>query len=85
MKNTRPCYNVFQVLKVLLIKTFKILPPDLLLFRLAITSDVILHKYLEIHSTLSEKKKFSSQIFLFNQFTQTLPPPPPQPLMAKIH
>ena len=76
MKNTCPCYNVFQVLKVLLIKTFKILPPDLLLFRLAFTSDVILHKYLEIHSTLSEKKYFHHK---FSFLTDSLKPSPPSP------
>ena len=73
MKNTYPCYNVFQVLKVLLIKTFKILPPDLLLFRLAFTSDVILHKYLETHSTLSEKKYFRHK---FSFLTDSLKPSP---------
>ena len=71
MKNTCPFYNVFQVLKVLLIKICKIQPPDLyfLLFLLTFTSaDIIFHKFLELHSTLSEKK-FSSQIVLFNGFT----------------
>ena len=69
---TKIFYIVFQVLKVLLIKICKIQSLDLLfLFLLAFTSaDIIFHKFLELHSTLSEKK-FSLQIFFFNRFTET--------------
>ena len=45
MKNTCPFYIVFRVLKVLLIKVCK----------LFIAADIIFHKVLELHSTLSEK------------------------------
>ena len=60
-------YIVFQVLKVLLINICKIQSLDLLflVFLLAFTSaDIIFQKFLELHSTLSEKR-FLSQIFLF--------------------
>ena len=83
MKDTRPFYILFKVLKVLLTKICKIQPPDLLFLAafifLAFTADIIFHKFLELHSTLSEKI-FQSQIFLFNGFTQT-----PIPLTTKIH
>ena len=72
MKNTCPFYIVFQVLKVRLIKVCKINHHIFyfLLFLLAFTSvDIIFHKCLELHSTLSEKR-FSSQIILFNGFSQ---------------
>ena len=57
---TKIFYIVFQVLKVLLIKICKIQSLDLLfLFLLAFTSaDIIFHKFLELHSKLSEKKIF---------------------------
>ena len=68
MKNTCPFYVVFY----------------LLLFLLAFTSaDIIFHKFLELHSTLSEKKIFVTN----NRFTNPPPPPPPlprTPLTAKI-
>ena len=42
-------------------------------FILAFTlADIIFHKFLELHSTLS-KKRFSSQFFFFNIFTQSHP------------
>ena len=65
-------YIVFQVLKVLLIKVCKIQPPYLLVLD-ASSADIIFHKFLTLHSTLT-RKRFSSQIFLFNGFTH-LPPP----------
>ena len=64
MQHTWPFYIVaiFKVLKVLLIKTCKIQPPDLLLLVLLAfaspTTDIIFHKFLELHSKLSEKKIF---------------------------
>ena len=69
MKNTRPFYILFKVFKVLLTKICKMQPPDLLFLvvfiLLAFTSaDIIFHKFLEFHSTLSEKI-FQSRIFLF--------------------
>ena len=64
MKNTCPFYIVFHVLKVFLIKICKIQPLHLYLlflvaFILAFTSaDINFYKFLELHSTLSEKKDF---------------------------
>ena len=79
---TKIFYIVFQILKALLIKLFKIQSLDLLFlmsFLLAITSaDIIFHKFLELHSTLSEKKNFITN---FPFLTDTLKPPPtPEPL-----
>ena len=70
MKNTCPFYIVFQVLKVPLIKICKKQPLNLLFFLLLLlafttSADIIFHKLLELHSTLFEKKRFSSRIFLF--------------------
>ena len=65
--NTCPFYVVFQVLNILFIKICKIQPLDLLLVVvfIAFTSEnIIFHIALELHSTLSEKKKLS-QILLF--------------------
>ena len=64
MKNTCPFYivYVFEVLKVLLI----------FLAVLGFTSaNMIFHKFLELHSTLSEKKDFRHKFSFFNGFTQT--------------
>ena len=78
-------YIVFQVFKVLLIKIYKTQPPQLFISfcsKLVFTSgDIIFHKFLELHSTLS-KKIFLSQIFLF--LTDLLKPTP-TPLTAKIY
>ena len=54
-------FTVFQVLKVPLINICKIQPLDLLLFLLlAFTSaDTDFYKFLELHSTLSEKRFLS--------------------------
>ena len=75
---TKLFYIVFEVLKVLLIKICKIQSLDLLflvmLFLLAITSlDIIFHKFLELPSTLSEKKNFVTN---FSFLTDLLKPPP---------
>ena len=64
MKNTCPFYIICQVLKVLLIKICKIEPPDLLLLFLLASADIIFYNFLELHSTLSQKKIFIT-IFLF--------------------
>ena len=80
----------FQVLKVLLIKICEIQPPDLflLLFLLAFTStDIIFHKCLELHSTLSEKNAFvTSFSFLTNSLNPHFHPVKGQNLlsMAKV-
>ena len=61
MKTTYLFYIVSQVLKVLLIKNCKRQPPDLLFLfvLLAFTSaGIIFHKFLELHSKISEKKIF---------------------------
>ena len=66
MKNSYPFYIVFEVLKVVLIKIYKIQPP-VLLFLLVLhftSADIVCHNFLELHLTLSEKK-FSSAIFTF--------------------
>ena len=48
-----------KVLKVLPIKICKIEPPDLLFVLSAFTSaDIVFHKFLDLHSTLTEKKIF---------------------------
>ena len=79
--NTCPFYIVFQVLKVLFIKICKIQPLDLLFLVVfvAFTSEgIIFHKVLELHSTLSEKKKdFCLKFSFFNRFTK------PHSLQAK--
>ena len=86
MKNTYPFYILFQVLKELPIKICKINPLDLLflIVLLAFTSaDIIFHKFLELHSTLSEKKIFVTNFPYLMDSLKPLTPPPP-PLMAKI-
>ena len=56
----------------------------LLLFLLAITSaDIIFHKFLVPHSTLSEKKVFRHEFSVFNRFTQSPTLPPQWPEFAK--
>ena len=78
MKNTCPFYCiVFQVLKELLKKIIKCSYQIFyfLLFLVAFTSaDIIFHKFLELHSTLSEKKKAFPHKLSFLAFTQ--PPSP---------
>ena len=61
-------YTVFPVLKVLLIKICKIQSLYLLVLDVSST-DIIFHKFLTLHSTLTGKR-FSSKIFLFHGFTQ---------------
>ena len=78
MKNACPFYIVFQVFKVHLIKIYEIHPPDLLNLVVFISFYIwipsIFHKFLELHSTISEEKKC-----FFNGFTSRPPPPPPRP------
>ena len=78
-KNACPFYIIFQVLKVLLIKCCKNSHQIFyfLLFLLAFTSaDIIFHKVLELHPTLSEKKIFVTNFpFLMDSLK------PPQPLI----
>ena len=80
MGNRCPFYIIFQVLKVLHIKICRIKPPDLLfLVFLGFTSaDIIFHKFLELHLTLSEKKIFVTN---FPFLTDLFKPPT---LIAKI-
>ena len=79
--NTCPFCIVFQVLKLLLIKNFKIQPSDLFIFvffLLAFTSaDIIFHNLLQLHSTLIEKKIFVRNLSFL---TDSLNPPPCQSL-----
>ena len=63
MRNAYSFYIIFQVLKVLLIKIWKIQQPDLLFLVVFISFDISIitfQTFLELHSTLSEKKFFSS-------------------------
>ena len=69
---TKISYVVFQVLKLFFMKMRMIQPLDLLflVFLLAFTlADIIFHKFLEVNSTLSEKKK----IFVTNFHFLTYP------------
>ena len=77
-------YIVFQVLKVLLIKICKIQSLDLLFLFVFISFSISryhFYKFLELHSTLSEKKIITNFPFLTDSFKPT----PPTPLTAKIH
>ena len=63
MKNTCPFCILFQVLKLLLVKIFKMQPPDFLFLVVFISfntssADIIFHNVLKLHSTLIEKKIF---------------------------
>ena len=64
MKNICPFYSVFQVLKVVFMKNFKMQPPDLLFLVINRTSFNIIRK-----------KRFSTQIF--NILTDSLILPQP--------
>ena len=83
MKNMSPSYFVFQVLKVLLIKICKMQPlggRDLLFLVyidvLDFTSaNIIFHKYLELHSTLSEKKTFVTNFAFLTDLLKPLATP----------
>ena len=71
---------LFQVRKVLVIKFVRYSHQIFyfLLFLLAFTSaNIIFHKFLELHSTLSEKKIF---VLNFPFLTDSLKPPPPTQL-----
>ena len=71
MKNTYQFYTVFQVLKVLLIKSYFLS----CCFTWAFTSaDIIFQNFFKLYSTMSEKD-FYHKFSFFNWFTQT-----PQPL-----
>ena len=63
-------------------KNCKIQSVDLLflvVLRAFTSADIIFHKFLELQSTLSEKKKdFHQKVSFFNGFTQTLTPPTPK-------
>ena len=84
MRKAYSFYIIFQVLKVLLIKIWKIQQPDLLFLVVFISfhiSIIIFQTFLELHSTLSEKKIFITN-FPFS--TDWLNPPPlPAPLRPK--
>ena len=78
MKNTCPCI-IFQVLKVLLYENLQVRYSHqifcFLLLLLAFTSsDIIFHTFLELHSTLSEKKIFVTN---FPFLKDSLKPPTP--------
>ena len=78
MKNTYLFYIVFQVLKVLLIKICKVQPPCLLFLFVFILTSAGTHKFLELHSKISEKKMFSSRIFFLTDLLR-----PPHPLKCQ--
>ena len=78
MKNTLPFYIVFQVLKVTSYKNlylgYSYWIFSFFCFTLAFTSaDIICHRFLELHSTLSEKKIFVINLLFL---TDSLNPPP---------
>ena len=82
MKNTYLFYTVFQVLKV--IKNCKIQPPDLLFLYglLAFSSaGIIFHKFLELHSKISEKNFHHQFSFLMDLLRL---PTHPHPLNSQI-
>ena len=66
-------YIVFQVLKVLLIKIYKIHPLYLLVLDVS-SADIIFHKFLALHSTLQEKDFCYKFSFLTDLLTLPLPP-----------
>ena len=88
MKNMSPFYFVFQVLKVRVIKICKMQPLGVrdLLFLVYIdvldfiSANIIFHKYLELHSTLSEKKIFVTNFAFLTDLLKS----PATPLTAKI-
>ena len=74
MKNTFPFFTLyFKFWRHFLEKFVRCSCQTFLLFLLTFTSAIIFHKFLELHSTLSGKKKFFHEFSLFNGFTQTLP------------
>ena len=76
----------FQVLKVLLIKTCKMKPPDLLFIVVFICFYISRYHFSQIFRTsfnIIWRKKFSSRIFLFLRIHITAPWPPWQPKSAK--
>ena len=77
-------YIVFQVLKVLLKNICKIQSLDLLFLVVFISFYIsryhIFHRFLELHSTLSEKKIFVKD---FSFLTDSLKPSPLQPLTSQ--
>ena len=78
-------YIVFQILKVILKKVFKVRPPDLLFLFVFISFFISRYHFSQIFRTSFKniwKKIFLSNIFfLFNGFAKT---PCPTPLTAKI-
>ena len=86
MKNTSPFHIIFQVLKVLLIKTErKIEPPDLLFTVVLISFYISRYHFSQIFRTsfnIIWKTDFRHEFSFFHRFTN--PPPHPTPLTAKI-
>ena len=79
MKNTCPFCVIFQVLKVRLIKTCKIEPPDLLFIVVLISFYISKHHFSQIFRTLFNiylKKDFRHKFFFFNGFTKASFPHP---------
>ena len=73
MKNTRPFYIVFQVLKVLLINICAIQPPDLLFTVVFISCYISRYHFsqiLELHLAYSGRR-FRHEFSFFNRFAQT--------------
>ena len=74
MKNTCPFYIVFQVLKVLLIKLCKVLPPDLLLLLVFISFYISRYHFSQIFRTsfnIISKNDICHEFSFFNEFIQT--------------
>ena len=88
MNNTCSFYFLFHIFKGLLTLICQIQPLDLLFFVVlfSFTSvDIIFHKVLGLHSTLSEERIFVTN---FPFLTDSLPPPlqtPPPPHPRPFH
>ena len=82
MKNTCPFYIAFQVLKLLLIKKFKMQPPDLLFLVVFISFYISRCHFSQFFRTafnINRKKIFVTN-FPFLTDSLNPPPPPPNPL-----
>ena len=77
MKTMHPFHILLQVLKVLFIKIDKTQSPVLIFLMLYISfftlADIIFHNFLEVYSTLSEKRFSSKFPFLTDSLNLSTP------------
>ena len=78
------CISSFEGINILFINICKI-QPDYSFLVVITSADIIFEKFLELHSTSSEKKRFSSRIFLFLTDSRTPHPPPPPHTHTHTH